>query len=251
MILKISHVIISTVNFEKTIDTFCKFGYRPELIKNKIKNVAIKEKLMRKYSKTQSLAILRKKGSYSVELVDHDHFFDERSCYMPVFEGVSPQVINTNTKISLAGEDLVSGIMTPIGIPAFFSLRSSPEIRFNKLCVTSPNTKKTASFFQNLGFKVLAKDKNFIKLKFTSPIDLSSYELYVISGKKIGCFLDNVGANCVSFICTSAENERKILDRKFEVTEIEQIKLEKTLNIFFARGPFEELVEIIEPTGGK
>jgi hypothetical protein len=106
------------------------------------------------------------------------------------------------------------------------------------------NIAKSVFFWQSFGFRL---NKITGSLSLADPVSQKKTIINLVkaSGKQ-DFFLDGAGANCLSFVSSSVENERNFLkSRGFKVTVVEKLKLnKKNLNIFFVRGPSGELAEV-------
>ena len=67
MILQISHLTISTIDFDNVIENLIKLGYKLKLIENNQKNLLIKKNLMTGFSAYHKLALLESNKNFNIE----------------------------------------------------------------------------------------------------------------------------------------------------------------------------------------
>ena len=72
MILQISHLTISTIDFDNVIENLIKLGYKLKLIENNQKNLLIKKNLMTGFSAYHKLALLESNKNFNIEIVQYD-----------------------------------------------------------------------------------------------------------------------------------------------------------------------------------
>lgn len=234
MILDIDHIALSSSNISKFIEIFSKFDYDVEFNEKNVKNSIIKKKYMKNFSPNHDLCLLNSKSNINIELLHHEQINKENGFITPIFE-------NFKKSNHCKGLDMK---LKNYGIP--YILKQSNKIfSFNKFIVQSNNIEKSDLFWNDLGFKKInQKQHHYI---FQSIISLKKYELFMeFSRNGKNNFLDDHGWNCISLLTNSIINEKKNLGNKYETTKIDTLLInEKKIDLFFVRGPSNELVEII------
>jgi hypothetical protein len=117
------------------------------------------------------------------------------------------------------------------------------------MIVDAADVENAAILWTYLGFSSVAANKQWAHLKFKDFTANLTFELFIRSKNTGGqqFYLDQQGFNCLAFICTDAEREK----RRFEKLNIEASKLNrfrvngKELKIFWLRGPCREIIEVI------
>lgn len=103
-------------------------------------------------------------------------------------------------------------------------------------------------FWSLLGLKLVRKEPDHYRCSFCTPF---SPEVSFIISRRLSNdgnnALDTAGFNCIAFVSTSLQQDRKsLLDSGVKTTRIENVQInDKKLSIFFAEGDSGEKVEII------
>ena len=251
MIIKIDHIAISSMSFEKHVDILKSVGYKPAFMEKDIKNLQIKRPLLKNFHENHDLALLTSIGNFNIELINHRHINPNYGYIIPLFE--FEPISNRLTKDD---QEIYSGdsFFRYVGakdLDALSKLNNldGTDFQFNKIILKTKNIQRSIEFWKCFGFKVFKAGNDFAVMEFKSLFDTSKYAIYLQKSDTTESeyFLDDKGFNCIAFISNSATHEKQTLfDKGIETTEIEKLVLNgKELNIFFAMGHFGELVEII------
>lgn len=234
MILDIDHIALSYSDFSKFIQVFSELDYKPQFYEKKIKNPIIKRKLMKNFSLNHDLCLLNSKSNINIELLCHDTTNHDNGFITPIFE--YPKQFKNMKEFNLK--------LKPIEIP-YILKQSKNNFSFNKFVVQSNNVEKSKIFWNILGFKNIDQKKN--QYLFESILSSKKYELFIeLTKSRKNYFLDDSGWNSIAFLTNSIRKEKKCLEEKYETSKIESLLInKKELEIFFVKGPSNELVEII------
>jgi len=252
MIMQIDHVAISSMNFDGHIKIINSLGYKLKFAEKDIENLKIKSGLMRNFSELQNLALLTRENSVGIELLNHRHINSKSDIYIfPIFDNVPGELVEKIEQEKVGKGMFIKAKLRCFDVPIYTpdDVKDANIFQFNKIIIKTRDTKLSMDFWGYFGFKVIQTEKKFAILEFKSLFNKNVYQIYLQEDSNIKkeFFLDDKGFNCIAFTSNSAKNEKESLERKgVRVTEIEKLLLNgKLLNIFFAIGPFRELVEII------
>jgi hypothetical protein len=247
MLIEIDHIAISSIRFAEHIKVMKTMGYAPTFIETNIDNLQIKRQLLNRYDAKHDLALLNSVGNIGIELVNHRHIYEADAYIVPIFENIPYDLIEDvkEKKVNNIG---FYAKMKAFDAPIYISNNDhSPNLQFKKFVVKTKNIEKSIQFWEFLGFKVIQTTPDLI-LEFRALLHKNIYYLHLQKNNDGNShFLDDKGFNCIAFISNSAKNEKEFLDKKgVDTTNIEKFVLgEKILDIFFAKGPSGETVEII------
>lgn len=248
MLLDIDHVAFSSLFMERDIQILQTIGYRLDFIEANIENLTIKSDFLRNFSKHHDISLLTSNNGFNIELVNHRNCHNVHPYLIPVFKNLPPHLI-ADGKNNELDYNRIEARMKIFDIPIYLERNSSsPEFKFNELVMYVNNITKTKKFFEILGFKVINKKNDLTKLEFKSLFSNKSYFLFLKQDSDNSVrFLDDGGPNCIALLSSSIENEKNNLhDAAFYTTPIQSLVLnKKLLNIFFSRGPSNEIIEII------
>ena len=73
MIIKIDHITICSTDFESDLNYFSNLGFKPSILNRKLKNLKIKNALMKCFCKYQKFALLESKNNLDVEILGYDN----------------------------------------------------------------------------------------------------------------------------------------------------------------------------------
>jgi len=226
MILDIDHIALSSSDFSNDIKIFSGLDYKLKFNENKIKNLIIKKNFMKFFSLNHNLCLLTSKYNINIELLHHEKINNKNGFIVPIFEFSK----NINLKFKNFN---VQNILN----------NSLDNFIFNKFYIYSSNIEDSSIFWSKLGFKKIKQNQ----YAFQSIISSKKYELiFKFNSFKQDYFLDDNGCNCIAFLTNSIQNEKRNFEAHYETSKIQTLKInKKELEIFFVRGPSNELVEII------
>ena len=232
MILDIDHIALSSSDFLNDIELFSGLNYELEFTENKIKNLIIKKKFMKFFSLNHDLCLLKSKTNINIELLHHDQINKKNGFIVPIFEFSKKLQNIKELDLKLKRFDR-----------SYVLKESIDDFIFSKFYVNSHNIEDSNLFWSTLGFKKINQNQYIFQSIFSSK----RYELLLkYTSSKQNYFLDDNGCNCISFLTNSIQNEKKNLETNYETSEIETLTInKKEIDIFFVKGPSNELVEII------
>lgn len=244
MILDIDHISFSSMILENDIEIIKKLGYKVDFFQKQVQNLDIKKCFLKNFSDFHDIALLKLSNSYNIELVHNNNCFRCIPYMVPIFENLPNNLTNEkefNNEIEYNLKFLDIPIITK-------NNHTKLDFIFNNLIIYTRNCKKTREFFELFGFIHNESADGKIRLEFNSLFNNKKYFLLLEKRHDNSLkYLDDIGPNCISFITNSIEREKKSLEKKgFFTTRIQELKLnDKLINIFFVRGPGNEIVEII------
>ena len=233
MIIDIDHISYCSSNIEEHIEFFKSCGYDLKFFIQKTPNLKIKKKFMKKFSPLQNFALLSSKDNMNVEALNYNHYEYGISYMEPIFENISKPLLN-NTKLQ---------------VPITILQTKKKFFKFNKVIVKTFDLKKSLFFWEYFGFKKINSKKNSAILQFNSLINNKIYQIHLkkSSNAITKHDLDDIGFNCIAFVSTSLEHDKKTLtDNGWLTSNIENFTINKKVaQILFCRGYCGEIVEII------
>lgn len=240
MLLDIDHIAFSSLFIDRDIEIFQNIGYKVEFIEKNVKNLSIKRSFLRNFSVSHDIALLRSHNGFNIEFLNHRNSYNVHPYMIPIFENLPLDLIET-----VENGTRMKALNMPIHLE-----RSSfnTEFKFNKLMMHTDNSSKTKNFFEIIGFRLTNEENGTISMEFKSLFGGKSYFLFIKQdNNNLVRYLDDNGPNCIALLSNSIEHEKKNFnDAGFFTTSIQRLTLnEKLINIFFARGPSNEIVEII------
>ncbi len=252
MILKVSHLVFSSNNFEEDCKRLTTFGYKNIFTDLNIENLKIKKPLFTKFNRWHDLSYFTFKNNLSIELLNWRTGNSYHSNFIPIFEGLNKEFIDLekgSEKTKKIGSIyLQQGNMKHFNIP--ICILSNEKFQLNKILVKTNDIQKSILFWSYFGFVFEERDDNFAVLELPSVLPgSSSFNLYLEQSNDVNTkpCLDNNGISCISLLSNSVEQERKKLsDKNIQIFDVGELLInKKLLNIIFVRGPCGEFVEII------
>lgn len=231
MILSIDHLALCLDSYDEGQQILSKLGYKCEYSVKSIKNPIIKKPFLENFSDTHEFSVYRKENNFSIELINHKKCFQKKLRIIPKFSNL----VNANTEINF--KKLMS---------LNERIENFEEEKFNKIVLKVNDIQKSKNFFKILGFKEIEENT----LEFRPILENITYQIiFEMDPTILDQKLDDWGFNCIAFISNSSKQEKENFEKNGIITtEIEEILInEKTLKIFFIKGPSSELIEIISP----
>lgn len=252
MILEIDHLAISPERIKRYCKILEKLGYTVDVITPTIRNLRIKKKLMKNYSNSQDLTLLRSNGNIGIEFVNHKSVNPSIPYIFPIFENVPSPLTEPISEKKFGSVILKSRLRSFYpSIFVFNDDKIKPKFRFNKIIIKTPNIRNSISFWKLFGFKVLHKNIKYTDMEFKSLLRKNDFHLYLEQDHTINPshYLDDNCFNCIAFISNSVKNEKELLGNNgIKTTQIEGLEINgKFFNIFFATSQQGEIVELISP----
>lgn len=252
MIIKIDHIAISSMSFEKHVDILKSVGYKPAFMEKDIKNLQIKRPLLKNFHENHDLALLTSIGNFNIELINHRNINANYGYIIPLLfelEHISNRLAKDDQEIYLGDAFLRAVGAKDLDALSKLNNLNETDFKFNKIILKTKDIQKSIEFWKCFGFKVFKAGNDFAVMEFKSLFDTGKYTICLQKSDKIEIeyFLDDKGFNCIAFVSNSATHEREVLNKKnIETTEIGNFSInQNNFDIFFAFGPNGELVEVI------
>ncbi len=254
MILKVSHLVFSSTDFEENSLELTSLGYNCIFTEKSIKNSEVKRSLFQHFYQWHDVRYFTFPSSVSVELLNWRSQSDRQSNFVPVFENIKQNNSLISQQRKFNCDDLFSFsecALRTLELPIFTIQQKDAPSKLNALLVKTNHLEKSISFWQLFRFVVREKKDNFALLELTSFLPQSPvFQLYLEQTKRINenpC-LDDRGVSCISFLSSSAPREKDLLKSKgFPIIDVGGLLINgKMLTVFFTLGPCGELVEVID-----
>lgn len=251
MIIKIDHIAISSMSFEKHVEILKSVGYKPAFMEKDIKNLQTKRPLLKDFHENHDLALLTSIGNFNIELINHRHINMNYGYIIPLFEfeHISNQLTKDNQEIYLGEAFLRAVGAKDLDTLSKLNNLNETDFQFNKIILKTKDIQKSIEFWECFGFKVFKNGNEFAVMVFKSLFNTGKYTIYLKKSNTTEneYFLDDKGFNCIAFVSNSATHEREALNKKnIRTTEIGNLSInQNNFDIFFTFGPNGELVEVI------
>lgn len=251
MIIKIDHIAISSMSFEKHVDILKSIGYKPVFMENNIKNLQIKRPLLKNFHENHDLTLLTSNDNFNIELINHRHINPNYGYIIPLFEfeHISNRLTKDDQEIYSGGAFLRAVVAKDLNDLFKLNNLNETDFQFDTIILKTKDIQESIEFWECFGFKVFKAGNDFAVMDFKSLFDNGKYTICLQKSNitESEYFLDDKGFNCIAFVSNSATHEREALNKKnIRTTEIGNFSInQNNFNIFFAFGPNGELVEII------
>ncbi len=236
MILDIDHLALCLDSYDEGNNFLSSIGYKCTYSIKEENNFKIKKPFLEKFSNTHDFALYNLENSFGIEIINHKNCVNKKARIIPKFENNNFNINKYSKKIRELLSDNIKREKT----------NSDEKTIFNKIIFKTNNIIQSKKFWMCLGFSKI--NENI--LEFSSIFNKKKYQIILEEDKKNSDLkLDYCGFNCIAFISNSIEEERiKLQKENYFVSDIEEISIkEKKLNLFFCRGPANEIIEIISP----
>lgn len=248
MFLDIDHIAISSSNYESDSTLLKQLGYNEVFREFNIDNPKIKSELMKNYSEQQNLVLLKLHNNLGVEFVIHKTTNATNPYIIPILENVSQQLCESIKEITVNNLILNKKIKS-IDSPMFVVNNEKNDFQFTKILIKTKNVVASANFLKLFGCKPITQTDDLSIVEFNSLLSGSVFRILIQKDDSAvdKHYLDDYGCNCIAFISSSAEKDRKSLaERGLFVTQIEKLHLnDKSLQVFFCQSDHGDIVEII------
>lgn len=214
MIIKIDHIAYSSLSLDSDVRQLNNIGYELAFKETVLSNLSIKQNFLKYFDKNHQLALMTKKNSYNIELLNHNNINESE------------------------------GFIKPLNLE---------DENFNKIIIDTDNVENSLSFWKLLGFSYMQEVDKLQQMKFSSPLEQNAFYIYLRYNKTNRKFLDDRDYNCIALITNSAIKEQgNLIKNGFPTSDIEELDVNgQKLKIFFAQREDCEIVEIIEIVRGK
>ncbi|MGD1102103.1 MAG: VOC family protein [Terriglobia bacterium] len=250
MIIKIDHLAFSSLDLQEDLGTFGSLGYEALFVEKDLRDLESARPFMKHFSGHVDMALMTRPGSISVELLHYGHVAAEDSYLFPVLEGTCLNMERVRDAFVADGGSFVRSKSSLLKADFFVPEGIQPaEFVCNRVVVDADDIESSADFWCSLGFKRVATGEQITHLEFRSPFMKGIYHLSIRKRepRQARCLLDSQGFNCIAFVTTDTDKERKRFDKLgMECTEAEPLRVNtKDLRIFWLLGPCGEIVELI------
>lgn len=212
MIIGIDHITYSSMDFDKDVQLFINKGYELEFKDYNINNALVKKNFLQNYKDTQSIALLKKKDSVKLEVIQ-----------------------DTNRQEGIS-------IMNPLNYNS-----DGNNLHINNIEINVYNPEIFIKEWCNYGFKLIDESRLIFKHFGKNNACLTVYIHKCAELKSY--YLDNKEYVCLALISTSIERDHMYYKSQgMFVSEIEDVYLinnTKKIKVFFLRGSNNEIIEII------
>ncbi len=255
MILQIDHIAISSDNLDGDIYFWERLGYKLQFSEKNLKNLVIKKKFLSYYQESHQLALLSNPKNYSIEVLNHGKIKIKAQIIFPIFQNFPTELILKRKRLKkIIGFNLEEFIFKHYNLNGYIlKEKSNRTIKFNKIIIKVSRLQESIKFWSLLGFKFEKKENNIALLKFRSILKNEDYIIILdqrVTSAKQKVNLNDQGFNCIALISNSTKEEKDLLkSNNFFTTDIKQLEVNDFIfNLFFAKGPSNENVEILSPT---
>lgn len=249
MIVMIDHLAFGSLGVDEDLGRFREFGYEAAFIERNLRDIGNKRPFMSHFGGQLDMALLKRQGSLSIELLDHGHTVSEGSYLHPVLEGVTHDLERLDDSLVVSETTFVK-VRSEMLRAAFFVQEGpvSPDFSCRKVIADANDLEQSAAFWNRLGFKSAGVADGVTQLRFRSPLG-GDCEMY-LREKRNGSdppLLDDHGFNCIAFFSSDTKKDRQKFERlDMQPTEADRFHVGgKDLAIFWLRGPGREVVEVI------
>jgi len=236
MILDIDHLALCLDSYDEGNNFLSSIGYKCTYSIKEKNNIKTKKLFLEKFSSTHDFALYNLENSFGIEIINHKNCVHKKARIIPKFENGNLNINKYSKKIIDLLSDCIKREETD----------SNKKMIFNKIIFKTNSIIQSEKFWICLGFNKINENT----LEFSSIFNKKKYQIILEEDKEISELkLDYHGFNCIAFISNSIEEEKlKLQKENYFVSDIEEISIkEKKLNLFFCRGPANEIIEIISP----
>ncbi len=259
MIIKVSHLVFSSNNFEENSRELGLLGYQCIFTETNLPNKEVKRPLFSHFSERHDLRYFSLSESVGVELLNWRHKSMQESNFVPLFQNIPSSFLNQYSvrndlvpeQFKLGIFSFFKGVISTLHLPFFFLRREHSSAQLNGLFVKTSNLEESILFWKHFRFVVSEVNNDQAILILKSPLPQTPpFSLYLQKEKNINLnpHLDDFGVSCISFLSSDADKEKDLL-KKIGITIFDVGHLlinQKLLKIFFALGPCGELIEVID-----
>lgn len=247
MILKLAHVTYSNINYKLAINRLFELGYKLNIKEIDLYNSNIKKKLMTCYDACHDLYLFSHDDHIDIEITQYPNVGNTCSSYFPLmphffFDGES---CNSNSPHNNKKEKDVF-----IQCPAYINNEINDRY-FNTIIYFVADLDSSVKFWNSLGFSLVTVENNYIMLRLVNIFSTSDYHYDIILIKKEGInasnYLDDVGLNSISLLCSSLKTDVKNIQNFKHATDVDRIVVgSEKLLVMFIVGPNHEVVELYQ-----
>lgn len=273
MIIGIDHIALSVTDIDKAVDIISGWNYEPRFIEKKLVNDPAKTSYLSTKNRFHDIAYCRSLcGGLSIELTAHDREYSqtkEDSAYKIIFSGRNP---GSKSDEAAKEDGYICGIIAQaLGDPshsiyldgfdtAAYYLDYNVDMKDGYVCARAilsetRNLEESVKFWLGLGFSLKrstradADDWRLLEFKnHLSPVGFNLLIRRVDRIRQRACKIDAAGFNCLAFLTSNVNAERRRLDGDgIESTDIFSFCAgDNRLRICLCRGPDGQPVELIE-----
>lgn len=261
VIIGASHVTLGCENIVAAIASLRPHGYDPEFIADDVANHASKRGSLSGWSDLHSLALLRSKQGFAIELISYSSGSAESfGKYIgilnsPAAQGASPiaHLEFLRTTLAEGGMNYSVGHIAELDLPVLLTAEGVAEHGLKKIVLPVSDLERASAFWcKGLGYRRKNAARDIAELSSVSPVAAWRVDIVLIQsldGPKASV-LDAKGMACLAFLSSSIENDGANLERlgAIRVTEVFPIYVNgKSMNILVLDfdGAYVELVQVL------
>ena len=267
MILGVDHLALSCADLAAALSAIRAAGYTVQFMHERLPNSATKRPFLSVYEPVHAMAYCRPQRGAALELTQHAAPLKEQASFYQVllktppsgttpFRGTPPCSLRLwNVALNTAGAQAV--IWAPFGAQCWRMDAPTSDAGSCVRAVAMPavQLKRSVMFWtQGLGCRLIARGaergRGWVHLSFRAAISAWSLEFILVeAGGVRRPNLDAAGFPCLAFLSTDLAGDRRRLREQgaAEIGEASSHEINgKRLRMIIARGPSEEIVELIE-----
>jgi hypothetical protein len=221
VILGASHMTLACADIARGTADLATLGYRVEFIDAALPSDPGKAPLLSTPRDNHAIAFARATRGLPIELVSYDSVLPEQTGrFVAVFgqappsgsEMVSCGRLAVSASAALEGE-IVPGILPGFGVPATFTASTKQNDGLIAAILPVRDISRAAALWcGGLGFKIVARGREWARLAFASPVANWRFCILLIEGpSETASVLDGRGMTCLSFVCSDLAEDREIL----------------------------------------
>lgn len=251
MILKVSHVVLSSERFSENKLVLQQLGYTQIFTENNIINSPVKKPLFTHFNERHDVGYFTADKNVSIELLNWRTGNHCSSNFRFLFDALPPDSVRFKSTNTLSKEVWMEGDLNSFNLPISYLNTTEGTCQFNKVMIQTNHIPKSIDFWKYFRFMVISQSSSFALLELVPIVPRTKrFHLYLVRTENINTTpcLDNEGISCISFLSNSIEREKELLYQKgLSTFDVGKLSINnKILNILFVRGPAGELVEIID-----
>jgi hypothetical protein len=250
MIVKIDHIALAAA-YEEGRGLLEGLGYSLGAREEGMEIEPAKAGMLGGSHASHGLALFHSREGLGIELLSHVRGGGGPSYMLPICENAPEALFEaTGDHVELEGRRLSLSTSRSAGASVLALRTGSGPARIRDIWLDMAFTDRSADFWACLGFKPAASAPDIPCLEFRSPLAPAACRLYFGGGRFASGeapALDDPGFNCLAVVSSAPARERQALEaRGFAPGTTSRVKVGgKALEVFFARGPSGELVEVV------
>lgn len=247
MIVKIDHIAFATDDIDRDIALLSDHGYSVRFVEKGLHDLDNKRTYMERFDGQLDMALLCHPHNVDIEVLDHGHVAEAPSYVLPILEPGEFQDLGDT--IATEGTRFTRVYDANLRAELFICGNASAGSIGSTLVAETDNLKTSAAFWERFGFRRTNNGDDVIRLEY--PALLSGGICQMLLRRTDRCksrfLLDGRGFNCIAFFSSNVRKDHFGFEEKgLGPTAINPLRIDgKDLDIFWVRGPYGELVEVI------